>query len=355
MPEGSAPPPTTNEPRRAQLLSIPDFLLRLAFFLVAPIALFFVALTYPIGGALVNVAFMLTVFFTAAAIRSAAEKRPWLKRVFRKPLAFEDYYRTRPPRPFLYYVFYPLLFPYWLTQKDARREFIVFRGYTVFGLIVLVVSGCYQFFFKWRPELGFKGFFKVLVVVTLIEVAITLSMLMPIATTVVHFHLGKKHRPLGVLIVATLLMTAAMATWYAKKRHAYVAYPTSIRMVLRTKARPAKSFDVRRKALAIAYRDLRYGEGEIEHDSKIEEEILGQPIDEARDALTAFYKSDETYCFHLVSFRVKNKRILVLYGDPNDARERVVWIGMGGLGELVTDDAELPPHANAIMRRTSRK
>src|SRR5258708_113640 len=83
-------------------------------------------------------------FVDAPAIRGAAEKRPWLKRVSRKPLAFEDYYRTHAPRPFVYYVFYPLLFPYWLTNKEARREFIVFRGYTTFGLIVLLISGSYQ-------------------------------------------------------------------------------------------------------------------------------------------------------------------------------------------------------------------
>ena len=343
--------------RLVEVLSVPDFVLRLLFFATAPIVIFVFALMFPIGGALANVAFMLTVFFSAAAIRAAAEKRPWLKRVFRKPLAFEDYYQTRPPRPFLYYVFFPILFPYWLINKDARREFVVFRGYTVFGLIVLVVSGCYQYFWKWRPELGFKQFFKILLLITAIEIVITLSMLMPIATTVVYYHLGRKHKRLVVLIVVTLLMTVLMAIGYAKKRHAYVAIPTSIRMVLRTKARPGRALEVRKEALMRAYHVLHYNEGEIdvEHDSRIEEEILGDPIDQARDTLSSFYKSDETYCFHLVAFRVKNRRILVLYGDPNDAKERVVWLGVRGLGELVSDDSELPPHANAIMRRTSRK
>ena len=345
------PPPS----RLAAVLSVPDFVVRLAFFSTAPIVIFVVALLFPIGGALANVAFMLTVFFTAAAIRGAAEKRPWLKRVFRKPLAFEDYYRHRAPRPFLYYVFYPLLFPYWLTNKDARREFVVFRGYTTFGLIVLVVSGTYQYFFKWRPELGFGDFFVVLVVITVIEIIITLSMLMPLATTVVHYHLGHKHKRMAVLIAATVIMTVVMIVGYAKKRHEIVPIPTSIRMVLRTKAAPERSLAARTKALRLAFRALHYHEGEIDKDSRIESEILGGPIDEAREALADFYKSDETYCFHLVVFQKAKIRVLVLYGDPNDSKKKIIWLGMRGLGEIVDRDDELPPNAFGIMRRNAKK
>jgi hypothetical protein len=295
------------------------------------------------------------VFFTAAAIRNAAEKRPWLKRVFRKPLAFEDYYRTHAPRPFVYYVFYPVLFPYWLTNRDARREFLNFRGYTAFSLIVLVVSGVYQYFFKWRPELGFRDFALTLVGVTIIEVIITLSILMPIATTVVQYHLGRKHKRMAVLTVATVLVTALVVYGYTKKRHEIVPIPTSYRMVLRTQAAPQRSLAVRTKALRLAFRALHYHEGQIDKDSRIESEILGGPIDEARDALSELYKTDETYCFHLVVFQKGKIRILVLYGDPGSVKRKILWIGMRGLGEIVDQDDELPPNAFAIMRKNAKR
>ena len=349
----SLPPPPPS--RLVRALSVPDFLLRLAFFSTAPIVLFQLALLFPIGGALANVGFILGVFFTASAVRGLTQKRPWLARVFRKPLAFEDHYRTHPPRPFLYYVFFPILFPYWLFDREARREFVVFRGYTVFGLVVLVVSGSYQYFFKWRPELGFGDFFVVLLVVTMIEIVITLSMLMPMATTLVAFHLGGKRKRMAVLVAATAIMTVIMTIAYAKKRHEVVPIPTSIRMVLRTRAEPARSRQVRTKALRAAFRALHYHEGEIDKDSRIESEILGGPIDEARDILGTFYKSDETYCFHLVVLQKGKVRVLVLYGDPNDKREKVIWLGMRGLGEVVDQDDDLPPNAFSIMRKNAKK
>lgn len=348
-------PPSARPRDERRPSEVLDFLLRLAFFATAPVLLFACALRVPIGGAIANVAVVLAVFFSAAAIRSASERRPWLRRLFRRPLSFEDHYRNNPPKPFLYYVFYAVLFPFWIGRREARREFAVFRGYTAFGVVVLVVSGAYQYFTKWRPELGFGEFCKALALVTLIELVISLTMLMPIATTVVHYDLSRRHGRLAVLVAVTVVVFVITAIGYAKKRHASVAITTSRRMVLRTRARPQRALAVRTEGLRLAAAALHYGEGEIAHDSRIEEEILGEPIDAARGALGRLYKSDETDCFHLVSFRVKNRRILVLYGDPDDPSEKVIWTGIRGLGELVVDDAELPPHAFGIMRRTSRK
>jgi len=54
--------------------------------------------------------------------------------VISQALELESFYVERPPRAFAYYVFYPLLFPYWLTSRQARREFLVFRSYTLASL-----------------------------------------------------------------------------------------------------------------------------------------------------------------------------------------------------------------------------
>ena len=58
----------------------------------------------------------------------------------REALAFESYYREQRPRRFAYYVAYPLLFPYWLYDREARREFWMFRGYTVGSFLILLAG-----------------------------------------------------------------------------------------------------------------------------------------------------------------------------------------------------------------------
>ena len=108
-----------------------EYVLRLAFFAFVPFMVVLLAMLVPMGAAIANMVLALGAFFFGEVLVGAAEKRPWLKRVLRRQLAFEAYYREHPPRPFLYYVFYPFLLPYWLVVAPARREFLLFKGYTL--------------------------------------------------------------------------------------------------------------------------------------------------------------------------------------------------------------------------------
>jgi len=57
--------------------------------------------------------------------------------LLKEAFAFESYYREQRPRPFAYYLVYPLLFPYWLVNREARQEFLMFRGYTLASFLIL--------------------------------------------------------------------------------------------------------------------------------------------------------------------------------------------------------------------------
>ncbi len=71
--------------------------------------------------ALVNIVLALGAFFFGELLQERRRSAAGSGRVLRRQLAFEAYYRTQPPKPFLYYVFYPFLFPYWLVVREARR------------------------------------------------------------------------------------------------------------------------------------------------------------------------------------------------------------------------------------------
>src|SRR5215472_9575098 len=114
-----------------------DYGSRLLFFATAPLVLVFLALLFPMTGALAQIVLMLVVFFFAEGVRDLAARSRLAKLVLAGQLAFEDHYRKHPPRPFLYYAFYPFLFPYWLSVRDARREFLLYNGYTLATLGLL--------------------------------------------------------------------------------------------------------------------------------------------------------------------------------------------------------------------------
>src|SRR6185369_1973407 len=135
--------------------------------------------------ALINMTLALVAFFSGEMLVGLAEERPWLRRILRRQLAFEAFYREHPPRPFVYYVFYPLLLPYWLIMPQARREFWLFKGYTIVTTIVITCVGVYRYFFVYQPELGFNDFIGAFLIGLVIETLAVITLIMPMTTSVV--------------------------------------------------------------------------------------------------------------------------------------------------------------------------
>jgi hypothetical protein len=107
----------------ARVGGVLDFLVRLAFFAAAPFVLVLVASLFPVTGALVQICLGLVAFLAGEALRRVSQKSKLVSKALSSQLAFEAHYRAHRPRPFLYYVFYPLLFPYWLAVPTPGASF----------------------------------------------------------------------------------------------------------------------------------------------------------------------------------------------------------------------------------------
>jgi hypothetical protein len=334
--------------------TVSDFVLRLAYFVLAPIAIVGLARVVPIIGIIVNVAVALLVFAFAEGVRSLVVRYPILARFLAGALRFEQHYRTTPPKPFLYYVFYPLLFPYWLSNATARREFALFRNLGAFGLIILLGGGAYDYLAHWKPELRFGQFLISWLLVFLFQTVATMMFVMPLATSVVTLELAGQRKRLSFLLATAMVVVALCAASWAKKRHEYVQLPTAERMLLRTEAQPKRAKEVRTKALRAAYNHFRLHEGEAVQEGKHGVEILGGPIDAAREVLLTYYQADETMAFHLVALESSGKTLLILYGVPPTKKKDPIWIGVHKDGKtMVTNLNELPKDAFNLMRRAA--
>ena len=176
-----------------------DYVLRLVFFATVPFLATFVAAAFPMLGVVANIALTLLVFAFAEAMRERAEHSPLVKRAVGRRLAFETFYREHPPRPFLFYVFYPLLLPYVVANPVARRELLIYRGVTGFGAGVLLAAALFDFSEHWLPELGVAQFLGVWVVLFLIQTLALFVFMLPVATTVVKLHSERRLPELWVL------------------------------------------------------------------------------------------------------------------------------------------------------------
>lgn len=328
-------------------LSFADFVLRLSFFLVAPFAIVIAASLFPVGGVLADLVAALVVLFLGEAARRWSERSRWVALLLSLTMSFERYYKEHPPRPFLYYLFYPLCLPYWLVNRNARREFWMYRGYSLGAFLLVVATLVWQYYARWRPELGWREFVIPLALTLIAETLLVFCLLMPIGTTVIWYHMSQKRRRLVVLLFVGLLSTAAAIAYIYQKRDPVISFMTRERVGLRTAAAPRKAHRVMLQAARAGWRET-VTRKQVEGDGKVE----GVPLDKARTALGAFYKPDEASAFALWASPRKNPRILVMYFEAEKGK-RPIWVAIGSDGSEIRSPSNLPPGAFNAMRRAA--
>lgn len=298
-------------------------------------------------GALTDVGLALLVLVLSEAVRKWASRSRVLAVLLTQALAFEAYYRTRPPRRFAYYLFYPLLFPYWLTNRDARREFLVFRGYTLSGFVVLVGSLVLQYFQWWAPDLDVRAYLPAVGLTLAVETWLVLSLLMPIATTVVWYHARRRHGLLLTLLLVGLASTAVVLAHVGRRRDPVVSYMTRERVRLRKAADPRMAHRTMVRAARSAWRELVKLRG-IDGDGKVE----GRPLAVAQESLEAFFKHDEAHAFDVWAAPRKHPRILVLYFEARPHKPPI-YVAIGGDGSEIKKAADLPRGAFTAMSKAA--
>lgn len=340
--------------RASTLLSSPvsfgDFLLRLGFFALAPVGIVLAAELFPVRGALIDVGLALSVFVAGEAARSVAKRSRLATFFLKEALAFEGYYREKPPRRFVYYFFYPFLFPYWLSNREARREFLMFRGYTLGSLLILLLSFAWQYHRDYLPELGLRRFLPAVAISLVVETLLVLSLLMPIATTVVWYHASFRRRRLVVVLLAGLVSTAAVTYRVSSHRDPVVSYFTRKRVAWRTSAARRRAHAALLDGVMTAWNDmyrLRTKGPGVEQDGKVE----GVPLDDARKKLQALYKPDEAFAFDLWASPKHHPRLIVLYSEARSGRPPI-WVALEN-GAEIRHTASLPKRALDAMKQAA--
>ncbi len=321
-----------------------DFFLRLAFFSLAPVAIVFAAELFPVRGAIIDVGLALGLFIAGEAVQRWASQTRLVKGFLRQALAFEAYYRSRPPRPFLFYLAYPLLFPYWILNKDARREFLLFRGYTLGGLLILLVSLGWQFYDSWAPELSIRQYTPYVLITLGVETLLALALLMPIATTVVWYHSSRRRGRLVIVLLAGLASTGIVSYKVMSRRSPVVSFATRERVALRTQASKRKAHQSLLNAVRAANKNMAKAPA-IEGDGT----VMGEPLEKASDTLEHFYKRDEACAFSLWASPRRHPKVLVIYFEAR-RKQRPIWVAIRGDGTEIRTPSQLPKGAfNAML------
>jgi hypothetical protein len=326
-----------------------DFGLRLAFFALAPQVVVVAAALFPVTGALVTIGLALGLFVGGEALRGLLTRWSLLGRLLRGLFAFESYYREHPPRPFLYYVCYPLLFPYWLSVRSARAEFWLYRGYTLGTAAILLAGAGWQYLHLWRPELGLLSFLRILGMQLAVETLFVAMALMPLATSVVHLHAKRARVRLAVLLLVALGSSGFAIYRLERRRDPIVSFETRERLNMRTSANPEASHQAMLAALRAAWKLLPQERDDVEEDGKVQGEVLAT----AHEALASFYKPDEAFAFDLWLSRTKKHKLLVVYFEARRGRPPI-FLALDRKGRETSDPDEMPEGALVAMKQATR-
>jgi hypothetical protein len=328
-----------------------EYVLRVAFFAFVPFLVVLLAMLVPMGAAIANMVLALGAFFFGEVLVGAAERRPWLKRVLRRQLAFEAYYRQHPPRHFLYYVFYPFLMPYWLSVSAARREFLLFKGYTLVTLVVISITGVYRYFYIYQPQLGFSKFIGAFTAGLVIETLAVMMLIMPMTTSVVALHRARQPKRLMALL-AVGLVSAAIASGVMIHRHrTFPSLETRARIRERAAADPATSRATLQRALTKAW-EVRKKGARDQWERETDGTLQGAPLEIARANLLSFYREDEASAFEVwTTARKERPGIMIVFAENRKGKKGTpVWLGMRYDGTIIDKFVDVPTNAKRAMK-----
>jgi hypothetical protein len=325
-----------------------EFFLRLAFFAAVPRVLVRLAELYPVTGALVQIAISIGVLFAGEAAKTLASKSRIASIVLKKQLKFDAYYAERPPGAFLYYVFYPLFAPYWLFNPEARQELLLYKGYTLGSIAILLVSLGVQYATMFPPELGLDAFLPIAGKTLAIETVVVLCIVMPMATTFVTYHKRNRWALVPIVIAGVVSASSALAQIHAR-RDPVVSYATRARLLDRTAAAPAKAEAAEEKALRAAWAILAKRDDEVDSDGKVTGD---DALVAAHEALATFYRNDEAHAFDLWRRKIGKETLLVVYFETWRGRQPI-WLAFEHLPAGGTPKKPIP--ASDVIVKDAKK
>jgi len=307
-----------------------DIGLRFLYVLLAPAMLILLRAVLPITGMIVS-AGIATVIALAGAERIQARLAgsKVLGKLFGGMTKLGAYYDEHPPKPLLYYIAYPILFPYWLFVRDARREFLLYRKLGAVTVVILVASAIVEYVRLWRP-LPFGFFLTSFIVTLMFQLLITFALVMPIVTTVIMFH---QHRLKKTLIVAASI---ALVLGGLVGVALHIKQPITASAKMRVNARVV--FEKERAVTTLEHALDAYA-AVVAKDPN----ATDAAEDAARDVLGDLFRPDE-------------QRALKFYADSGGvmiylkSRHGFVFLGRAANGRYITKVDDLPAAARAAMK-----
>jgi hypothetical protein len=328
-----------------------DLVLRIIYLVIAPLMLVICAAILPITGLMISAGLATIVaMFGAARWKQLVGRIPVIGRGLGGMSRLGEFYAEHPPKPLVYYIFYPVLLPVILFMRIPRRELLLYRKLGAVALVILVAVPAQDYLRHWQPDLPFGFFFATIIVGLIFQLLAIFSLIMPIVTTFVMLRERRLYKTLalvvvlgiGSAVVAYLAMRHAhqmpfsrwmrieARTFYADKRlhQCQAEHPTDHAICEAENAGTipiARAIDAAAKVLVANREDLDGAEAA------------------AREQLEALYKSDEAAEFRVYA----GSGVVCVFVQY--AKNPALWLARDRTG-FFHDPAKLPEEARKLLK-----
>jgi hypothetical protein len=311
-----------------------DLVLRFAYVAGVLFMLPILAIVMPITGMLISTGIAtLVALIGSEAWHARVDRVPFVGRLLGGIGKLADFYREHPPKPLVYYIFYPALLPVILFLRVPRREFLLYRKLNVLALVIVAATGAWDYFRNWRPELTFGQFAASTFAMFVLQLVIAVMLIMPLVTTLVVLRRRGLHKTLAGLVLLMAAAAALGALGAHKSRTMSVLTWTRIKE--RTQYARAELVECERDhpnevARCVdtnpAIHALKDGLVAAIAVARDHPDDTAAQLDAARDKLREYYKPDEANAFDVVS----SEGVAVIY--VKYPRKPPIWLGVGRHG-----------------------
>jgi hypothetical protein len=317
-----------------------DLVLRFAYVAAVPALLPAINEIMPIAALLIGTAVATVIALVGSEVwRSNVERIPYAGRVLGNMGNLGEFYARFPAKPLVYYIVYPLLLPVILFMRVPRREFFLYRKMNAITMIVIAITGAYDYFEHWRPELSLAQFAGATIGVFVMQLVITFMFVMPIVTTLIELRQSRKIKVLWLL--AVLMLGSAIYGGLMARHQRTMSIMTWFRLEQRTKYARAELKECEKEHPDQVRTCVRHDPQLRALADALEVVVKGTfPDDDAalaavREKLGEYYKPDEAN-----AFRVREiDDVLLIYARY--ARKKAIWLGLAK-GHFLTKPEQLP-------------
>ena len=169
-----------------------------------------------------------------------ASKTRLVRSLLSEALAFEAYYRSRPPRPFIYYLPYPLLFPYGFSIGMRDGVSALSRVYARRPAHIARLTG-WQYGSSWAPGTEPASVYSLCSANARRRVTPSPRAADADCDDVVWYHSSFRRGRLVVVLLAGLISTSVVFYRVVSRRSPIISFATRERVALRTQASQRKA------------------------------------------------------------------------------------------------------------------